>query len=93
MQINAKKEAVLDRIKRLEEAIIKGREYLESGKHAKWRGFRPLFTAKVRSGKELPPHRDWVKNVFLRRRERALRYAKKVLQTLDRESIERAKGN
>ena len=91
--MNAKRKAVLDRIKRLEEAITKGREYLEYGKHAKWRGFRPLFTAKVRAGKELPPHREWVKNVFLRRRERALKYAKKVLQTLEREITERAKGN
>ena len=62
--MNPKKKAVLDRIKRLEEAITKGREYLESGKHAQWRGFRPLFDAKVRDGKILPPHKDWVKNVF-----------------------------
>ena len=88
MDTNLKRKAVLSRIKRLEEAIIKGREYLESGKHANWRGFRPLFTAKVRAGKELPPHQDWVKNVFLRRRESALRYAEKVLKTLDREISE-----
>ena len=81
--MNPKKKAVLDRIKRLEEAITKSREYLETGKHAHWQGFRPLFTAKVRDGKELPPHGDWVKNVFLPRRERALKYAQKVLAKLD----------
>lgn len=74
-----KQEAVLERIKSLEEAITKGREYLERGKHADWHGFRPLFTPKVRDGKRLPPHRDWVKNVFLPGRERALRQAEKAL--------------
>lgn len=81
--MNPKKKAVLERIKRLEDAITKGREYLESGKHANWNGFRPLFHANVKDGKRLPPHKDWVKNVFLPRRERALRYAEKVLEGLD----------
>ncbi len=88
--MNAKEKAVLERIKRIEEAITKGREYLESGKHADWRGFRPLFNTKVKSGKAVPPHRDWVKNVFLPRRERALRQAEKVLRRLEREVTERA---
>ena len=90
--MDAKKKAVLNRIERLEGAIIKGREYLESGKHANWGGFRPVFYGKVRAGKELPPHRDWVKNVFLRRQERALKYAEKVLKRLEREIIEHDKG-
>jgi hypothetical protein len=77
--MNPKKKAVLNRIKRLEEAITKGHEYLESGKHAHWNGFRPLFANKVRDGKILPPHKDWVKNVFLPRHERALRQAEKTL--------------
>ena len=77
--MNPKKKAILDRIAHLEEAISKGREYLDSGKHAHWHGFRPLFAAKVRDGKALPPHKDWVKNVFLPHRERALRQAKKAL--------------
>jgi hypothetical protein len=83
MLMNPKKKAVLDRIKCLEEAITKGREYLESGKHANWRGFRALFYNKVRDGKILPPHKDWVKNVFLPRRERALRQAQKTLAILE----------
>ena len=40
--MNPKTKAILDRIKRLEEAIAKGHEYLESGKHADWRAvFHP----------------------------------------------------
>jgi hypothetical protein len=78
--MNPKKKAVLDRIKRLEEAIAKGREYLESGKHANWNGFRPLFARKVRDGKEVPPHKDWVQNFFLPRAERGLRQAEKALE-------------
>ncbi len=70
--MNAKKKAILDRIKHLEDAITKGREYLESGEHAHWHGFRPLFAPKVRDGKTLPPHEDWVRNVFLPRHEKAL---------------------
>ena len=81
-----KESGILDRIKTLDEAITKGREYLESGAHADWHGFRPLFVTKMREGKALPPHKDWVKNVFLPRRERALRYAEKVLERLDRRS-------
>ena len=83
MSSASKKKAVLDRIKHLEVAMTKGREYLETGAHRDWRGFRPLFTTKVRDGKALPPHKDWVKNVFLRRCERALRSAEKILERLE----------
>lgn len=79
--MNSKKKAILDRIKHLEDAITKGREYLESRKHAHWHGFRPLFVDKVRDGKILPPHKDWIRNVFLPRSERAL---KKAQETLDK---------
>lgn len=80
--MNPKKKAVLERIKRLEEAIAKGYEYLESGKHADWAKFRPLFAEKVRDGKVLPPHKDWVRNVFLPHQERALRQAERALERL-----------
>jgi uncharacterized protein YqcC (DUF446 family) len=80
--MNAKRKAVVDRIDSLEQAIRKAREYLESGKHANWRGFRPLFDRKLRDGKELPPHKDWVKNVFLPRMEKALSRAEKILERL-----------
>jgi hypothetical protein len=92
MQTRAKMKAVLERIKRFEEAINKGREYLETGNHANWEGFRPLFDAKVSNGKEAPPHKDWVKSFFIPRAERALAHAEKTLQRLEREMTERAKG-
>jgi hypothetical protein len=77
-----KRMAVLDRIELLEQAIVRAREYLESGKHAQWSGFRPWFDRKLLDGKELPPHKDWVKNVFLPRMEKALSRAEKTLERL-----------
>jgi hypothetical protein len=79
-QTTQKKKAVLARIAHIEEAIGKCNEYLETGAHANWNKFRPWFVAKVRDGKELPPHKGWVKNVYLKRLHRALRYAEKVLE-------------
>ena len=73
---------VIDRIKRFEEAIAKGTAYLESGQHANWSGFRPLFARKRRGGKELPPHREWVKNVFLRNKKRSLSQPEKLIEKL-----------
>ena len=45
-QMKPKEEAILDRIKTLEEAITKGREYLESGAHADWTGSSPCSSRK-----------------------------------------------
>jgi hypothetical protein len=83
MHINSKKKTILDRIKHLEDSITKGREYLESGQHAHWHGFRPWFVEKVRDGKILPPHKDWIRNVFLPKTERALRKAQETLDKLN----------
>ena len=80
--MNAKKKALLDRIKHLEDAITKAHEFVVSGEHAHWHGFRALFDVKLKDGKALPPHRDWVKNVFLPHRERALNRAEKALEKL-----------
>ena len=80
--MNKKQKAILDRIQRIEGDIAKGHEYLESGEHTDWQGFRPWFFPKIRGGKVLPPHRDWVKNVFIPRRERALRKAEENLERL-----------
>jgi hypothetical protein len=82
-EFNAKRKAVLGRIASIEQAIARAREYLESGKHAHWRGFRPLFDSKFRDGKELPPHKDWVKNVFLPRKEKALKRAEKLVEQFE----------
>lgn len=89
--MHAKKKAILDRIRRLEEGIARAREYLETGAHADWRRFRPLFDKKVRNGIPLPPHKDWVKNVFLRSYERALIRSEKLLEQLDLKSSNRAR--
>lgn len=80
--MNAKKKAILDRIRHIENAINKGREYLETGEHPHWHGFRPLFTIRVQDGKTLPPHKGWVKNVFLPRHENALDNAYRILERL-----------
>ena len=78
-----KTKSILDRIKRIEEAIVKAHQYLETGAHVDWYGFRPLFYGKVKDGKTLPPHKDWVKNVFLLSKEKALRKAEKTLDKLE----------
>ena len=80
--LSAKRKAVLDRIELIEQAIGRAKEYLESSKHAHWSGFRPLFVSKRKDGKELPPHKDWVKSVFLPRTEKALSRAEKILERL-----------
>ena len=85
--MNAKRKAIRGRIESLEDAIGKARQYLEDGKHAQWPGFRPLFAHRLRDGKELPPHKDWVKNVFLPRMEKALRRAEKILERLDKAAV------
>ncbi|MFO0951852.1 MAG: thioredoxin-like domain-containing protein [Isosphaeraceae bacterium] len=76
--------AVLERIEALGAAVTKARQYLESGAHADWHGFRPLFVDKLRDGKPLPPHKDWVKNVFLPRQEAALNRAERLLERLQK---------
>lgn len=86
MLMNSKEKAILDRIKLLEDGMAKGREFLEFGKHADWNGFRPLFAKKVRDDKVLPPHKDWIKNLFIPRHERALRKAHKSLERVTLES-------
>jgi len=91
--MDAKRKAVVDRIESLEQAIRRAREYLESGEHADWHGFRPLFNRKSKDGKELPPHKDWVKNVFLPRMEKALTRAEKVLDRLGADERVRVRDN
>lgn len=79
-QTNAKRKVVLKRVESLRQAVAKAEEYLKSGGHADWIGFRPLFVRKFRNGEELPPHKDWVKNVFLPRNEKALRRAERLIE-------------
>lgn len=77
-----KKKDIIERIRSFEDAIRRANEYLESGKHANWPGFRPIASAKSRDGKSLPPHKDWVRNVYLPQMERALTRAEKLLERL-----------
>lgn len=51
--MNTKRKAALDRIESIEQALGRAKEYLKSGKHAQWDGFRPLFVRKLKDGKEL----------------------------------------
>lgn len=82
-----KRKAIRDRIEKIAEAIDIAKEYLETGRHAHWHGFRPLFTPKARDGKELPPHKDWVKNVFIPCQERALDRAERRLERVSQRNI------
>lgn len=82
--MNAKRKAILDRIESIEQAIARAREYLECGKHAQWSGFKPMFVHKLKDGRELPPHKDWIKNVFLPGKEKALRRAEKTVERIEK---------
>jgi hypothetical protein len=79
-EMSARRNALVKRIRVLEEAVTRSTEYLESGLNADWSGFRPLFTPKRREGKERPPHKDWVRSVYLPRIERELSRAEKLLE-------------
>jgi hypothetical protein len=83
MTVNPKKKAVIERLKHLEDALAKAEEYLESGAHADWHGFQPLFVSKIRDGRVMPPHKDWVKNVFIPSRQKLIRKAEKILDRLE----------
>lgn len=83
MQTDLKKKAILNRIKSIEGEILKAQEYLETGEHAHWHGFKPLFNDKYKDGKKLRPHKDWVRNVFLPSRIRALKKAEKLLDRIE----------
>jgi hypothetical protein len=73
-----KRAAILDRMERHNEALEKAYEYLASGAHAHWRGFRPLFCPN----ETRLPHLDWVANVFVPRRKGALAQCENALETL-----------
>ena len=74
-----KKRDIAKRVSRLEADIVKAREYLETGAHSTWHKFQPLFNRKVSDGKTVPPHKDWVKNVFLPDLEKTLSETEKLL--------------
>ena len=83
MPINAKEKAVLERIRSHENALVKAREYLATGAHSNWHGFRPWFVPKIKDGREMPPHKDWVKNVLIPSFEKAIRKSERILERLE----------
>ena len=83
MKSNLKRKKVEERIKSYEVALSRAYEYLEDGSHSHWHGFRPYFSPKIKNGVELPPHKDWVKNVFIPRYERGIRKAEKILERFE----------
>lgn len=83
MSVNEKRLAVLKRIKSLEDSLSKAREYLDTGAHAKWHGFRPISKRKTVDGAEQPPHKDWIKNVYIPDREKELSRAEKILEQFE----------
>jgi len=81
--IDRKREGIERRIRRLEATVKLANEYLDTGAHADWGGFRPLFVDKWKDGKPCPPHKDWVRNVFIKRCERLIGESMKALKRLD----------
>ncbi len=88
--LSAKTKPIRDRIATAEEALARAREYLATGAHQHWHGFRALFAPKQRNGVELPPHPDWVRNVFIPRAEKLLVEAESALEQLSRKARSRA---
>ena len=81
--MDPKKRAILKSIQRLEEALTRAHEYLETGAHSDWHGFRALFAQKVKDGKVAPPHKDWVKNVFIPNCEKGIHKAERKLDQFE----------
>ncbi len=68
-----KRKAILERIRRFEQAIVKAKQYLEIGEHAHWHGFRLLFKQKTQGGESFPRRRSPRKlEPFPSRRSRSL---------------------
>jgi len=78
-----KKKAILNRLQVIEEEIAKANEYLETDAHSHWHKFRPFFVDKIENDKVSPPHKDWVKNVFIPRRIRELKRAEELLDRFE----------
>jgi len=87
---SAKKKVIRERIAAAEDALARAKQYLETGANQHWHGFRALFVPKQRNGIELPPHPDWVRNVFVPRVEKVLVEAERALEQLSRKASSRA---
>ena len=81
--MDAKKKTVIERIQSHKEALAKAQEYLETGAHSNWHGFRATFTPKLQNGQVIPPHKSWVANVFIPKYKKAIRDDERKLDRLD----------
>ena len=82
-QANVTRKAVLKRLLSIEDAIVRARAYLRTGEHANWAGFRPLFVPKLRANGDLaPPHKEWIRNVYIPRMEKDLVRTEKILERI-----------
>src|SRR2546423_972562 len=80
-----KRKAILDRMRGHQEALQKADEYLATGANCQWQGFRAMFDPRL----DRLPHRDWVANVFRRRRRSAISQCENALETLNSKAKER----
>lgn len=83
--MDPKAKALRERIESHEEALVKAKAYLETGAHSNWHGFRALLTPKIKDARKMPPHKDWVRNVFIPRHEKAIRKVERILERLEQE--------
>ena len=81
--MDLKKKDIVERIRRHEDALTKAHEYLETGAHADWHGFRALFAQKIKDGRVAPPHKDWIRNVFIPSCEKAIHKAERKLDQFE----------
>ncbi len=77
------KKNIEGRIRSAEAAIKIAHEYLETGAHADFAPFRPLFVEKYKDGKPCPPHKDWVRNVYIKHCHKRIARLEKALKRLD----------
>ena len=73
-----KRKAICDRMRRHQDALQKANEYLATGANGPWQGFRAMFDPRPNR----LPHRDWVANVFMRRRRSAIDQCEYAIETL-----------
>ncbi len=78
-----KKKDILERINRIEADLIKAHEFLDTGAHTDWHKFHAIFTRKMVGGEIAPSHKDWVRNVFIPSRQRALKKSERLLERFE----------
>ena len=79
----AKRSSVMATRRWCEDQLKLAHRYLGTDEGSDLRIFRPLFDNKRdASGDALPPHKDWVKHLFIRRREKAIVRLHKLLRRI-----------